>query len=71
MAASPAKPLTARDQASVAEARALAARAKAAQAALAELPQADAGPRQLRVRGDEPEDVPRRRVGVHAEEQVG
>ena len=40
MAASPAKPLTARDQASVAEARALAARAKAAQAALAELPQA-------------------------------
>jgi acetaldehyde dehydrogenase (acetylating) len=39
MAAPPAKPLTERDQASVAEARALAARAKAAQAVLAELSQ--------------------------------
>jgi len=40
MAAPPAQPLTERDQASVAEARALAARAKAAQTVLAELPQA-------------------------------
>ena len=34
---------------------------------LAELSQADAGPRQVRVRGDQPEDVPPRRVGVHPE----
>ena len=38
---------------------------------LAELPQANAPTRQVGVGGDQAEDVPRGRIAIHAQEQVG